>query len=241
MIDVNIVLIGGSVEAMVMAHHLVDDHNVFLIELEAEFGLPAMHPGCIVNPDLLASYLTDEQQTFLSLHPNAAGYGCRWDWLLKHLAANIARRGVVCLSRTRILSCTQHDTQFSFELSPTERDVPTHLIADRTLVMTPPHRSGPGQRTHHLVPDTPESFPYPDVVEWYGGTVLTRDTADAPHPNLLLSRADGMTELWWPEAMTWTPRQGFIETARVLLPAQASELSFDAVVARVRTYLSRFV
>ena len=53
----NIVLIGGSVEAMVMAQSLIDEHNVFLIELEAEFGLPALHPGRIVDPNLLTCLL----------------------------------------------------------------------------------------------------------------------------------------------------------------------------------------
>lgn len=241
MSKVNIVLIGGSVEAMVMAHSLIDEHNVFLIELEAEFGLPALHPGRIVDPNLLTSYLTDEQQSFLSLQSNEDGFGCRWDWLLKHLAANIARQGVVCLSRTRIVSCVQQGDQYSIELSPTERDVPTHLIADRVIVMTPPHRSGPGQRTHHLHPDTPESFPYPEVTEWCGGTVITRDMNEAPNPTFTLTRGDGMTELWWPTPTSWMPPQGFIESVNTLLPSDKDELSFDAVVHRVHHYLSNFV
>ena len=107
--------------------------------------------------------------------------------------------------------------------------------------MTPPHRSGPGQRTHHLHPDTPESFPYPEVTEWCGGTVITRDMNEAPNPTFTLTRGDGMTELWWPTPTSWKPPQGFIESVNTLLPSDKDELSFDAVVHRVHHYLSNFV
>ena len=89
----NVILIGGTIEALVLAHHLQAEHHVIIIELEAELGLPVMHPGRVVNPELLNEYMTDEQQNFLLLSENEQGWGCRWDWVLKHLAANISRKG----------------------------------------------------------------------------------------------------------------------------------------------------
>ena len=82
--------------------------------------------------------MTDEQQNFLLLSENEHGWGCRWDWVLKHLAANISRKGVQCFTRTRILSCSKENKEYILELSSTERHLPTHLTADRVIVMSPP-------------------------------------------------------------------------------------------------------
>ena len=48
---------------------LQGEHHVIIIELEAELGLPVMHPGRVVNR-LLNEYMTDEQQNFLLLSEN---------------------------------------------------------------------------------------------------------------------------------------------------------------------------
>ena len=63
-----IALIGGTIEALVLAHHLVEKNDVIIIEMEAELGLPVNHPGRVVDQNLLDTYFTSEQQTFLSLH-----------------------------------------------------------------------------------------------------------------------------------------------------------------------------
>lgn len=237
----NVVLIGGTIEALLMAHHLQDNHHVVIIELEAELGLPVMHPGRVINPKLLNLYMTDEQQNFLLLSQNEQGWGCRWDWVLKHLAANIARKGVQCFTRTRILSCTKENEQYILELSTTERNLPTHLAADRVIVMSSPQTSGPGRRHHCFEPAQPEQFPGNDGAEWKGGTVLTEDAKDAPSTDLHLNRGDGMTELWWKEEMTWEPLRGFFESTTVFLSSNPDDLSFDGVVSRVLEYMDNLV
>ena len=237
----NIVLIGGTVEALLLAYHLQDNHDVYLIELEAELGLPVMHPGCVIEPGLLETYMTEEQQSFLLLSQSKHGWGCRWDWVLKHLAANVARKGVMCLTRTRILSCTQQNTQYVVELSSSERDLPTHLVADRVLLMSQPETQGPGRRHHNLEPHQPEAFPVLTTALWKSGTLLTEDAQHAPTTELQLQRGDGMTELWWKGEMTWTPPRGFFETCSVVLPSDGTQLSFDAVVHRVLAFLKNFV
>lgn len=237
----NVILIGGTIEALVLAHHLQAEHHVIIIELEAELGLPVMHPGRVVNPELLNNYMTDEQQSFLLLSQNEQGWGCRWDWVLKHLAANITRKGVQCFTRTRILSCEKENEQYILQLSSTERHLPTHLMADRVIVMSPRQTSAPGQRYHCLEPIQPEQFPENDGVEWNGGTVLTEDAKGAPNTDLHLNRGDGMTELWWKEEMAWEPPRGFFESTSVVLSANSDELSFDGVVSRVLDFMTTSV
>lgn len=234
----NVILIGGTIEALVLAHHLQSEHHVIIIELEAELGLPVMHPGRVVNPELLHAYMTDEQQNFLLLSENEQGWGCRWDWVLKHLAANISRKGVQCFTRTRILSCSKENEEYILELSSTERHLPTHLTADRVIVMSPPQTSGPGLRQHCLEPSQPEQFPGNDGVGWKGVTVLTEDAKEAPYTDLHLNRGDGMTELWWKEEITWEPPRGFFESTSVVLSANPDELSFDGVVSRVLDFVA---
>ncbi len=55
----NVVLIGGTVEALLLAHHLQEPHRVFLVEIEAELGLPVLHPGRVIQQDLLDAYMTN--------------------------------------------------------------------------------------------------------------------------------------------------------------------------------------
>ena len=41
----DIVLIGGTIEAFLVAEHYCKDNAVYVIEIEAELGLPSVHPG----------------------------------------------------------------------------------------------------------------------------------------------------------------------------------------------------
>ena len=71
----DVVLIGGSIEALLLSLELVSDHNVSIVELEAEIGLPVQHPGRIIDRASIANLFTDEQQSFLELKENEDGWG----------------------------------------------------------------------------------------------------------------------------------------------------------------------
>ena len=55
----DVVLIGGTIEALLVADHYSKDHNVSIIEIEAELGLPSVHPGRFIDVDLFKSYFTE--------------------------------------------------------------------------------------------------------------------------------------------------------------------------------------
>ena len=237
---VHVVLIGGSIEALLLSIELSSQHNVTIVELEAEIGLPVQHPGRIINPSDLQPYLSPEQISFLELKENEDGWGCRWDWVMKHFAAVAARRNVSFLTRTRIQSCTKHDNTYVLELTSSERTTPTHMVADRAVLMTG-QTGAPGGREHHLSPSRPSKFPSPEASEWFGGTVLSDDVDEATGADLILARGDGMTELWWLTSSSWVPQRGYLEQCRVHLPSKKSELSLDSVMSRVRDFLTKFV
>ena len=236
-----IVLIGGTIEALLLSIELSSEHDVFIVELEAEIGLPVHHPGRILDPSWLHDYFTEEQISFLELKANEDGWGCRWDWVMKHLAANAARQDVLFLTRTRIQSCTEDERTYLLELTSSERSTPTHMVVDRIVVMTNPSTAAPGGRSHHLTPSTPPAFPSSERTEWFGGTVLSGDVDETTNADLILSRGDGMTELWWSTPHSWVPSHGYLEQCRVLLPTNKTELSLDSVLSRVRDYLIEFV
>ena len=237
---VNIVLIGGSIEALLLSLELVNEHNVSIVELEAEIGLPVHHPGRIIDLKRLDGLFTDQQQSFLELKENEDGWGCRWEWVMKHTAAIAARHGVSFLTRTRIRSCTQHNASYVLELTSTERTTPTHIVADRVVLMTHPS-TAPGGRDHILLPSTPLAFPSPRLIEWFGGTVLTADARNDVGADLVLERNDGTTELWWSTTPPWTPPRGFLEQCRVRLPKDTAKLSFDSVMSRSRDFAADFL
>ncbi len=237
----DIVLIGGTIESLLVAEFYAQKHNVFVLEMEAELGLPALHPGRVMNVELLQSYFTKEQQSFLSLFANAHGWGCRWDWVLKHLAANVARQGVQFLTRTRILSSTKHHEKILLELTSSERDKPVELFADRLILFSETSPSGPGGKTHCLEPFFPEKFDTIPTITWFGGTILTTDLTTLTSADLQIQRGDGMTELWWRDSPTWVPPHGFIEQCRCELSPDISHLSFDSVVSRVHEFVRKTI
>ena len=237
---VRVVLIGGSIEALLLSIELTPQHDVTIIELEAEIGLPVQHPGRILNPSILQPYLTTDQISFLEMKENEDGWGCRWDWVMKHFAAVAARQNVSFFTRTRIQSCTEHDNTYVLELTSSERTTPTHMIADRVVLM-PGQTGAPGGRSHHLSPSQPSGFPSLETTEWFGGTVLSGDADATTGADLMLARGDGMTELWWSTSSSWVPQHGYLEQCRVQLPCEKSELSLDSVMSRVRDFLTEFV
>ena len=237
---VRVVLIGGSIEALLLSIELTPQHDVTIIELEAEIGLPVQHPGRILNPSELQHYLTADQISFLELKENEDGWGCRWDWVMKHFAAVAARQNVSFFTRTRIQSCAEHDNTYVLELTSSERTTPTHMVADQVVLM-PSQTGTPGGRSHHLSPFRPTEFPSSETTEWFGGTVLSGDVDEATGADLKLARGDGMTELWWATSSSWVPQHGYLEQCRVQLPSEKSELSLDSVMSRVRDFLTEFV
>jgi len=237
----NVALIGGTVEALLLALELSSTHQVYIIELEAEIGLPVRHPGRFLEPPLLRNYFSEEHIAFLCPKSNVDGWGCRWEWIGKHLAAKAATQNITFLSRTRILSHQYAQQTHVLKLSTNERGFPSEIEAQHVVLMSPNALQGPGKLQHNCLKDTLQIYPFPPSTHWYGGTLPTSSLPLDATADLLLSRGDGLTECWWSTSPTWRPTSGFIETCEVELPINRDDISFDAAVQRAVSFGKQFV
>jgi hypothetical protein len=232
-----IALIGANVDALLLALKLDDQgHDVTVIEIEAEIGLPVDAPGRAIDRALLNQYFSQPQQAFLALKENQQGWGCRWEWVIKHLSHAVAHRSISCYTRTRILKMEPFDAGHCLHVQSTERSLPTELTVDHVILVREAGDRSPGRRQHQLS-DAVHRFHQTPMALWSGGLVVVADTVtNPPDASLVLERADGLAELWWDLPSEWTPARGFIETYRSWLPSDLQELSFDAAVHRVASF-----
>ena len=118
-------------------------------------------------------FFSAESIDFLSLQHNEHGWGCRWEWVSKHLAAKAARNNVTFLTRTRILSHQHTGEHHLLHLSHNERDFPHRLEVDHVVSMSKNALIGPGQRRHTIDLNDIQHYPFPPSRSWFGGTLPT--------------------------------------------------------------------
>ena len=92
------------------------------------------HPGRVIDVQKLSNFFSAESIDFLSLQHNEHGWGCRWEWVSKHLAAKAARNNVTFLTRTRILSLINIQENITFSICPTTSVI--FLIASRSIMLS---------------------------------------------------------------------------------------------------------
>ena len=234
----NIGIVGGSLEGILLSLQLAPHHDVTVFELDAEIGTPAWHPGYIVNPSLLDDFLTNEQRSFLLLKQCADGWGMRWEWLMKHLTIVAAQRGVSLRTRTRILQSSRDGEHVVVETSSNETSQPSIFSFDR-LINTQTAHQKPGGLQHSMNPDHTTHYPFEDSISWFGG-ILSHQHLPSPvplSPELILPRSDNLTELWWNSEEYWIPEEGYIEEIRISLPKDKSNVSFDAMYQKTVEFL----
>ena len=237
-INMNVGIIGGTLDALLLALHYRKHATVSVFEIDAELGLPITHPGRILNPSILNEYFTPEQIEFLKLAENLDGWGCRWEWIMKHMTTVTASEGVDIYPRTRVLSMERNREQILLTTTKNERNQPDSFIFD-LVISTSPTSQKPGRLQHNIDESLVLSYTNQDSVPWFGGTLLTlhHPFSSMPKPELTLSRSDGQTEVWWKGACPWTPPTGYLETCSGKLHPSADELSFDATIERVNGFI----
>ena len=230
----SVVLLGGTYSNLITAIELSQTHQVTLIELNAEIGLPSISPGYIRDQELLTHYLSPEQIKFLQLHPFDEGFTLRSEWGLKHLAVHAAEKGVEIFTRTRITHCVETDDGFSIEFQgggPNSSDqIQCHsLVNDIQWTY-----QAPGAK-HHALPDS-QKVHVPDFGIFgpmYGGTALKSDCKDFPDGITILPRFEGLTEVWQ-VAENWKPNKGWIEIIECSLPNLIEKRCIDAQIIEGR-------
>lgn len=236
--NVHLVLIGTSLDALLLADRLASDHTITMIEIEAEIGMPVHHPGRFLDKTQCSAYFTEQQQEFFALKQNPDGWGCRWEWVLKFLSHRVAAKGVTCLIRTRVLDASSDESGHVLHLSENERNQPSTLMADLVIDCSTNEKT-PGLRKHNLEAANILPYTYGELALWHGMIVLQSDLHEPSGAVLTLGRADGLTELWWNHEPEWTPTNGALEQCETYLPSSERELSFDAAVARTSGFIDQ--
>ena len=226
-ISVNIVLVGSNVASMLLAHRLSTEHNVIIVEQEAEVGMPVRHPGLVHDLELLSEFIPTRHQHVLQLqhNPSIDAFGCRWEWVCKLLVIELTRRGVNVRTRARIVdSTTTDDDVVCLHLVTSLGD--DVLYVDRVVDMRY-GVNGPGSTQHMLDTDHIVSWSRPTMAKAHGMVVLKEESANAPSATLIVHRKDGTSEVWWQQTPSWTPLHGALERMNGQLPKDASLWSFD--------------
>ena len=58
----NIIIIGGSIEGLILSILSSQEHNVTLIDIHPEIGFPCTIPGWVEKIDILQNYLSDDEK-----------------------------------------------------------------------------------------------------------------------------------------------------------------------------------
>ena len=223
-------LVGGTISNLVTAIELSQTHDVTVVELNAEIGLPCVSPGHIRDLDVLEPYLTPEQLAFLQPFSFEAGYTLRSEWVLKHLGTHAAQKGVDILTRTRISDSFTTDDGFLIEFIGAGRARSgqvegKYLVDDRQWTYI-----APGSKVHNI--DSLEYKVVPSFgvfIPMNGGTALHSDCLDLPSEIYSLPRHEGLTEVWQ-ENFDWLPKRGWIETVQCSLPQKHLNRDIDAQI-----------
>lgn len=233
-------VIGANVDALLLALELDEQgHDVVIVELEAEIGMPVDTPGRVLERETLDTYFTAEQQHFLALFENAGEWGCRWEWVTKYLSHAVAQRSITCMPRTRVTNMESTEKGHWLHFTETERSLPQSIEVDHVVQVRETGTDTPGNLQHNLSNKTVRFYQCP-MGMWYGGLVVRDDVlGNQTDATITLHRDDGLTEVWWDAPPTWTPKHGFVEIYRSWLPRDVQDLSFEAAVQRARAFASR--
>ncbi|MEZ8079142.1 MAG: hypothetical protein QMC53_05955, partial [Candidatus Poseidoniaceae archaeon] len=98
----DIVIVGGSIEGLILSILCGQEHNVTLIDIHPEIGFPCVIPGWVERRESLEKFLGDEEITHLKFLQNSKGFALRGEWLFKILTIQAAQLGVRILLRCRV-------------------------------------------------------------------------------------------------------------------------------------------
>jgi hypothetical protein len=226
-----ILCVGGSVANLIAAYNLSQQHDVTLIELHAEIGMPSCQPGFIANLKKLEPYMTEEQMEFLHPHPNESGFGLRSEWMTKLLALNAAQQGVNIHTRTRIINISYDTDGYHVHHQGAGPNSKETLHFDTIIDASTHVPEAPGSLQHQIDEHIERTSPdFGIVATWFGGTALTTDCNVLPESAWKFDRAEGLSEVWFEGDPPWTPHHGWIEQMTSHLSSRVELRTIDAQI-----------
>ena len=81
----DIVIVGGSIEGLILSILCAKEHNVTIIDIHPEIGFPCVIPGWVERLESLQKYLGEGEISHLKILQNSNGFALRGEWLFKIL------------------------------------------------------------------------------------------------------------------------------------------------------------
>ena len=223
----NIVILGGSIEGLILSILSAKQHNVTLIDIHPEIGFPCTIPGWVENLEVLQKYLNDDEIEQLNIFQNTNGFAISGEWLFKLLTIKAAQSGVNILVRCRVTNVERSDGKTTVQFFGGNNDGEGEICCDNFFDLTEFSAIAPGNLQHNHTKSSSQTNPRKKVHRW-GGIALSKDCQNNPtEPILQLIRNDGLCELWYEEKPSWTPPSGWIEIMKNTAPKPINDMSID--------------
>ena len=223
----DIVIVGGSIEGLILSILCAPNHNVTLIDIHPEIGFPCVIPGWVEKREILQKYLVDEEITHLKFLQNPNGFALRGEWLFKILTIKAAQLGVRILLRCRVTKVEHSSTKTTISTVGGNNNRDGTINCDKMFDLTEYTAQAPGKLQHTMTKSQDRLNPKQSFHHW-GGLALSGEIQNTIiEPKLQLMRDDGLCEFWYDEKPTWQPKTGWIEIVQNTIPKALGEMSID--------------
>ena len=221
-----IVIIGGSIEGLILSILSAEEHNVTLIDIHPEIGFPCTIPGWIEQIEVLQKYLDSDEINQLNPLQNTNGYAISGEWLFKLLTIKATQSGVNILLRSRVSNVVQFGIEITVQYTGGINGAGGEISCNKLFDLTGLSTVAPGNLQHQITQQQEENK-QPIFSHW-GGIALSQECQNnTPKPILQLIRNNGLSELWYDDKPTWTPSSGWIETMKNTTPKPIKDMSID--------------
>jgi hypothetical protein len=207
-----ITITGGGLIGLFCADILSSNHDVTIIEINAEIGFPANFPGIIKQNNNLSKLLDSEELSNLYIFDNNNQINFRTEWFVKLLSHKLAKNKVDIIHRTRIESTSINKKQLNLELKGSDSNK-KYLITDKLLNFSDSLILGPKGQIH-TIDDNLDQIINPKIPtkQFFVRTCLRNNISNLNNSKLVIERSDGLAEVWYEIGEKQTPKQGWIES-----------------------------
>ena len=223
----DIVIVGGSIEGLILSILCGKEHNVTLIDIHPEIGFPCVIPGWVERRESLEKFLGNEEMTHLKFLQNPKGFALRGEWLFKILTIQAAQLGVRILLRCRVTKVEESSQKTTVSTIGGNNNGDGIIICNKMFDLTEYSAPAPGKLQHSMV-DSPAQYTPKQSFHHWGGLALSQEIQNSTvEPKLQLMRDDGLCEFWYDQKPTWQPKTGWIEVMQNTIPKTLEEMSID--------------
>ena len=223
----DIVIIGGSIEGLILSILCAKEHNVTLIDIHPEIGFPCVIPGWVERRESLQKYLGEGEINHLKILQNSNGFALRGEWLFKILTIKAAQLGVQVLLRCRVTSVEQSSSQTTISTIGGNNNGEGIITCDKMFDLTEYTAQAPGKLQHSMMEFKDQTNPKQRFHHW-GGLALSQQRPNTTvEPTLQLIRDDGLCEFWYDEKPVWMPKNGWIEIMQNATSRALKDMSID--------------